>query len=386
MDFSFTDEQNMLRDTLSRLVRDHYDFDTRSSAIANRNGFRREFWDELCDLGLLGLPFIETDGGFGGSSVDMMIVMEELGKGLVVEPYVPTIVCAGGFLKHAGSESQKEDHLAAIIDGSRIFAFAHGEQHSRYNLADVDTSAEKKDESYVINGHKSVVIGAPSASHLIVTARTAGDRRNERGISVFVLPKDKKGITVHDYPTVDGRRASEIYFENVSIPVDSLIGKEGAAYPLIEQVADEAVTALCAEITGAMQVAHRMTLDYARERKQFGVPIADFQALQHRMVDMYTEYELAVSMVQLAARASISDESDRKRLASSAKIRVGQAAHLIGKEAVQIHGGMGMTDELPIGHYFKRLAVFDNEFGDVDFHMRRYVRLSEEQYKKAKAA
>ena len=376
MDFNFTEEQGMVRDGLSRLVREQYDWETRRAAIASEAGWQPEVWAQLAELGILGMPFSEEVGGFGGGAVDAMIVMEEFGKGLVIEPFVPTVVCAGGFLKHAGTEAQREEHLAPIIDGSRVFAFAYAEPRGRYDYADLETTAKKDGEGYVLNGHKAVVIGAPWASHLVVTARTGGDRRDREGVSVFVVDKSAEGVVTRDYVTVDGRRAAEVYFENVSLPGDTLIGDEGAALPLIEQVTDEAIAALCAEACGAMKVAHAMTLEYSKQRKQFGVPIGKFQVLQHRMVDMYTAYEQSVSLTYLATLKLDAGEKERKRATSAAKVGVGPAARLVGQEAVQIHGGNGVTDEYAIGHYFKRLTIFESEFGSVDHHLKRHVSLA----------
>ncbi|MCA0903859.1 acyl-CoA dehydrogenase family protein [Qipengyuania aquimaris] len=376
MDFNFTEEQEMVRDGLSRLVREQYDWETRRSAVESDAGWRPEIWAQLAELGILGMPFSEEDGGFGGGAVDAMIVMEEFGKGLVIEPFLPTVVCAGGFLKHAGTDAQKEEHIGGIVDGSRVYAFAYAEPRGRYDLADLQTTAKKDGDSYVLNGHKAVVVGAPWASHLVVTARTSGGQRERDGVSVFVVANDAEGVVRRDYPTVDGRRASEVYFENVSVPADALIGEEGGALPLVEQVADEAVAALCAEACGAMKVAHAMTVDYSRQRKQFGVPIGKFQVLQHRMVDMFTEYEQSVSMTYLATLKLDAPEKERKRTASAAKVRIGQAARFVGQEAIQIHGGMGMTDELAIGSYFKRLTILSSEFGDVDHHMKRHIALA----------
>ncbi len=376
MDFNFTEEQEMVRDGLSRLVRESYDMETRRSVVASESGWRPEIWAQLAELGILGMPFSEEDGGFGGGPVDAMVVMEEFGKGLVVEPFVPTVVCAGGFFKHAGTAAQKEEHIGGIVSGERTYAFAYAEPRGRYDLADLETTAKKDGSGYVLNGHKAVVIGAPWASHLVVTARTAGDRRDAQGISVFVVDKNAAGVVTRDYPTVDGRRASEVYFENASIPAEALIGEEGAGLPLIERVTDEAIAAQCAEACGAMKVAHAMTVEYSRQRKQFGVPIGKFQVLQHRMVDMYTEYEQALSMTYLATLKLDESERERKLAASAAKVRVGQAAHHIGQDAIQIHGGNGMTDEYAIGHYFKRLTIFDSEFGNIDHHMKRHIALS----------
>lgn len=376
MDFNFTEEQDMVRDGLSRLVREQYDSEARRAVVETEPGWSSAIWAQLAELGILGMPFSEADGGFGGGAIDSMVVMEEFGKGLVVEPFVPTVVCAGGFLKHAGTPAQKEEHIGAIVSGERVFAFAYAEPRGRYDLADLETTAKKDGSGWTLNGHKAVVIGAPWASHLIVTARTSGERRDKDGVSVFVVDKSASGVVTRDYPTVDGRRASEVYFENVSVGSDALIGEEGGGLPLIELVTDEAIAAQCAEACGAMKVAHAMTLDYAKQRKQFGVPIATFQVLQHRMVDMYTEYESSVSMTYLATLKLDASERERKLAVSAAKVRVGQAGQHIGQEAIQIHGGMGMTDELAIGHYFKRLTIFDSEFGNVDHHMKRHIALS----------
>jgi len=376
VDFNFTEEQQMVRDGLARLVREAYGSETRREVIASDAGWRPEIWAQLAELGILGMPFSEEDGGFGGGAIDAMVVMEEFGKGLVVEPFVPTVVCAGGFLKHAGTAAQKEEHIGGIVSGERIFAFAYAEPKGRYDLADLQTTAKKDGDGYVLNGHKAVVIGAPWASHLIVTARTSGEQRDKDGISVFIVDKSAEGVVTRDYATFDGRRASEVYFENVSVPADALIGEEGAALPLIERVADEAVAALCAEACGAMKVANYMTLEYSKQRKQFGVPIGKFQVLQHRMADMYTEYEQAVSLTYYATLKLDAPERERKLAVSTAKVRIGQAAHKIGQEAIQIHGGNGMTDEYAIGHYFKRLTLFDSEFGNVDHHMKRHIALS----------
>lgn len=376
MDFNFTEEQEMVRDGLSRLVREQYDAEARRAIVESEAGWSPEIWGQIAELGILGMPFSEEDGGFGGSPVDALVVMQEFGQGLVVEPFVPSVVCAGGFFKHAGSAAQKEEHLGGIIDGSRVFAFAYAEPRGRYDYADLETTAKKDGAGYVLNGHKAVVIGAPWASHLVVTARTSGERRDKSGISVFVVDKSADGVVTRDYPTVDGRRASEVYFENVALGAEALIGEEGNGLPLIELVADEATAAQCAEACGAMKVAHAMTLEYTKQRKQFGVPIATFQVLQHRMVDMYTEYESSVSMAYLATLKLDADERERKQAVSAAKVRIGQAAHHVGQEAIQIHGGNGMTDEYAIGHYFKRLTIFDSEFGNIDHHMKRHIALS----------
>ncbi len=383
MDFNFTEEQGMIRDSLSRLIREKYDFETRMGIVQSESGWSPEIWAQIAELGLFMAPFSEDDGGLGGGPIDAMIVMEEFGKGLVVEPFVPSVVCGGGFLKHAGSAAQKEEHLEAIMAGTSVFAFAYAEPRGRYNLADLETTAKKDGSGYVLNGHKAVVIGAPWADKLIVTARTSGDRRDESGISVFIVDKGAKGVTTRDYPTVDGRRASEVYFENVAIGGEALIGEADNGLGLIEQVVDEAIAATCAEAMGVMGVAHAMTVEYSRQRKQFGTPIGKFQVLQHRMVDMFMEHEQSISMTYMATLKLDEDAVTRKKAASAAKVRIGQAGRFVGQEAIQIHGGMGMTDELAVGHYFKRLTMIDSEFGNVDHHLRRYTRLSASEMKQA---
>ncbi len=376
MDFEFTDEQNMVRDGISRLVREQYDYDTRREVIASEAGWRPELWAQLAELGMLAAPFGEEDGGFGGAT-EAMIIMEEFGRGLAIEPFIPTVVCAGGFLKHGGSAAQREEYIGGIISGEMVFAFACAEPRGRYDLADLQTTAKKDGGDYVLNGHKAVVIGAPWASHLIVTARTSGDQRDDGGISVFLVAGDADGVSRRDYATVDGRRASEVYFENVKIPADALIGEADNGLPLIEKVVDEATAAVCAEATGAMKVTNEMTLDYSRQRKQFGTPIGSFQVLQHRMADMLMEHEQSVSMMYLAT-IKLDEESDaeRKKAVSAAKVRIGQSSRFIGQAAIQTHGGMGMTDELAVGSYFKRLSIVEGEFGSVDHHLRRHMKLS----------
>lgn len=373
MDFNFTEEQTMIRDSLAKLIKDKYDFDTRRKVVASREGWRPEMWAQFVELGLTAAPFSEEDGGLGGGPIDAMVVMEEFGKGLVVEPYLQTVVIGGGFLKR-GTAAQKEEHLAALIGGEAVFAFAYAEPKGRYNLADLETTAKKDGAGWKISGHKAVVVGAPWASHLIVTARTGGGRRDAKGVGVFIVPKDAKGVTTRDYPTVDGRRASEVHFDNVAVGPEAVIGEDSLG--LVELVTDEAIAALCAEACGAMKVAQAMTVEYSKTRKQFGTPIGKFQVLQHRMVDMFMEAEQSVSMTYMATLKLGEDDVTRKKAASAAKVRIGQAGRFVGQSAIQIHGGMGMTDELAIGHYFKRLTIIDSEFGNVDHHLKRYTDLS----------
>jgi alkylation response protein AidB-like acyl-CoA dehydrogenase len=303
-----------------------------------------------------------------------MIVMEELGKALVVEPYLPTVVIGGGFLKHSG-HAAAADLIGGIIEGRNIFAFAYAEPQGRYNLAALATTAKKDGAGWTLNGHKAVVIGAPYATHLIVTARTSGGERDAQGISVFLVEKGAKGVTTRDYPTVDGFRASEVYFENVSLGADALIGPADQGLPLVEKVVDEAIAATCAEACGVLRKLHEGTLEYTKQRKQFGVPISSFQVLQHRMVDMFIQVEQSISMTYMA-NIKVTDDAERAKAVAAAKVQIGKACRFVGQQAIQLHGGMGMTDEMAIGHYFKRATMIESQFGSVDHHLARYEFLS----------
>ncbi|MEZ6028238.1 MAG: acyl-CoA dehydrogenase [Hyphomonadaceae bacterium] len=376
MDFSFTSEQDMLRDTVAKLVSQQYDFDTRRKVAKSEAGWRPEMWSQFAELGLLGAPFSEAEGGFGGGPIEAMIVMEEFGKGLVIEPYLQTVVIGGNFLRHGGTDAQKEEHITGLIGGETIFAFAYSEPKSRFDLNDVSTTAKKEGAGYVLNGHKAVVLGAPFATHLIVTARTSGGQRDTGGVSVFIVPKNAKGVTTRDYPTVDGLRASEVYFENVSVGADAVIGSVDGGLPLVEKVVDNAIAALCAEAVGCFKVLNEATITYSKQRKQFGQPIGNFQVLQHRMVDMFMAAEQATSMTYMVTLKLDEADKARKMAASAAKVQVGKAGKLVSQDAVQIHGGMGMTDELNVGHFFKRVTMIESQFGNTDWHLRRYTALS----------
>ena len=375
MDFSFTEEQSMLRDTVASYLADHYDFDKRRAAIGKEPGWRPEVWKAFAEeLGILGAPFSEELGGLGGGAIENMIVMEEFGKALVVEPYLGTVVIGGGFLKHSG-HAQAADLIGEIIGGTATFAFAYAEPQGRYNLADLTTTAKKDGAGWVLNGHKAVVIGAPWASHLIVTARTGGGQRDAQGISVFLVDKNTKGVSTRDYPTVDGARASEVYFENAVLPAEALIGTADQGLPLIEKVVDEAIAATCAEACGVLRKLHEGTLEYTKQRKQFGQPISAFQVLQHRMVDMFINLEQSISMTYMA-NIKLGVEAERAKAVSAAKVQIGKACKFVGQNAIQLHGGMGMTEEMAIGHYFKRATMIEGAFGSVDHHLARYEALS----------
>jgi pimeloyl-CoA dehydrogenase small subunit len=373
MDFSYTEEQTLLRDSVARFLRDNYDFETFKRVSRSDPGWRREVWKQFAELGLLGASLPEDFGGLGGGVVETLIVMEEFGKALVVDPYVPTVVNGAGQLRQAGTQQQKQEWLPKIAGGEAALAFAFAEPQARYNLADLTTTAKRQNGAYIVNGHKAVVLGGPWANTLIVTARTAGNQRDTGGSSVFLVNKKTNGISSRDYPTVDGLRASEITLENVEVPGSNIIGAEGEALPLIERVVDEAIAAHCAEAVGCMKVLLDATVEYSKTRKQFGVPIGKFQVLQHRMADMFMQYEQSVSITLMATLKLGDGETERKKAVSAAKAHIGKAGRFVGRQAVQIHGGMGMTDELNVGHYFKRLSMLDTLYGNLDYHLKRYA-------------
>jgi alkylation response protein AidB-like acyl-CoA dehydrogenase len=381
MNFDFTEEQNLLRSTLQDFLRDHYAFDARRAAIESDAGWRRDVWRALAsDLGLLSVTLPERAGGFGGGAVETMIVMEELGSVLFVEPFLETCVMASGVLTRVGG-SVADALIADIAAGESVVACAwleNGTGHrlggSGYRLSNVATRARRQaGGGWRLNGRKTVVMAAPWAAKLLVSARTSGDAGDAAGISLFVVEKAAAGVSTIDYATIDGRRASDVVFENVELPADALLGHDGDALPILEQVGDEAIAAICAEGVGVLKKMHADTADYMRQRRQFGQPLASFQALQHRMVDMYLQLEMATSSMYLAALSLADAAPERARAASAAKVTVAKACRFIGQNAVQLHGAMGMTDELPLSHYFKRTTTLEHEFGSVDFHLARHA-------------
>lgn len=375
MNFDYTDEQNAIRDSLSKWAAQQYDFDKRRAALASEEAWRKN-WATFAELGLLAAPLPEEFGGLGGGAADVSVVTEEFGKALVVEPYVPTVVIGGGALKYAGSDAQKDEHLNAIAAGERVIAFAQAEPKSRWALNDVSTTAKKDGAGYVLSGQKAVVLGGPQADHLLVTARTAGGQRDAKGISLFLVPKAAKGVTTRDYPTMDDTRASEVYFENVSVGAEALIGAADGALPVIERIVDEANAAYCSEAVGCIRMMVSSTQEYARQRKQFGRAIAEFQVIQHRLVDMFMAAEESYSMALRAVIKLGESDVERARAVSAAKVSIGKHGRFVGQAAVQTHGGMGVTDEMRVGHYFKRVTMLDSTFGNVDYHLKRYTALS----------
>ena len=373
MDFSYTETQDMLRDTLARFLADTYDFETRKKMLSRPEGRDPGIWRALAtELGILGAPFAEEHGGLGGGALENMIMMEELGKVIAIEPYLQTVVIGGGAMKHVGG-AMADAVIPAIISGEAVIAFAYAEPQGRYDLANLRTTAKADGAGYVLNGQKAVVYAAPWATHLLVTARTGGGQREREGVALFLIDAKLPGVVRRDYPTVDGFQASEVYFENVAIPGDALIA---GGIDLIEQLVDEATVAMCGEASGIARKLHEGTLDYTKQRKQFGVPIGKFQVLQHRMADMFIEVEQIASMALMGTLKLDLRAPERKAAVSLAKAKVSRSIRFVGQNAIQTHGGIGITQELAIGHYFKRATMIENQFGSADFHLDRFEQLT----------
>lgn len=376
MDFRLNEEQQMLQDTVARLVRGEYSFEKRLEFSETDAGFSVDFWKQLSELGLTAVPFAEELGGFGGGGVEVQSVMTELGRGLCLEPYLQSIIFAGGLINQAGNASQKETWLSGIASGELQAAVALQEPQSFYDLNDVETRAEKNDAGYVLNGRKAVVIGGHCADIMLISARSSGDSRDASGISLFALKADTAGIDRRVYPTIDGSKGCDVTLNNVQVSADALLGEEGSAAEVIEYQSGRAIAALCAEAVGVMEMANELTLDYLKQRKQFGVPIGKFQVLQHRMVDMMSELEQARSMAILAASVADEEQStDRRRVLAAAKNVIGRSGQFISEQGIQSHGGIGMTWEYNFAHYAKRLIMINHQLGDDDFHLERYAAL-----------
>ncbi len=368
MDFDLSEDQRLLKESVDRLVLDQYGFEQRKKYRTEPAGYSPAMWNQITELGLLGLPFEETLGGFGGGAVETAIVMEAFGRGLVLEPFFATVILGGGLLRRAAPASVLGALAPKVASGKLKLAFAHVERHSRYDLADVITSAVKDGAGYVLNGAKSVVIHGDTADRIFVTARLAGERRDRNGIGLFLIDPASPGVTRRGYPTQDGLRAAELTLDKVRVTADDLLHDN--ALPLVEHVIDEAIAALCAEAVGAMQAMQDLTLDYLKTRKQFGRAIGSFQVLQHRSVDMLVAIEGARSMAMFAAvMAAEENPVERRKAISAAKVQIGRSGRHVGQEAIQLHGGIGMTNEYAVGHYFKRVTMIDQLYGDADTHL-----------------
>ena len=382
MNFDFTEEQTLLNNMVTSFVRDNYDWETRCSIVKTEEGWKQENWSQFAELGLLGVPFSEDHGGLGGSPTDLMIVMEQFGKGLVVEPYLPSVILAGGLITNLGSKEQTDQIVPKIISGDQRYVFAYAEHQSRFDLFDVKTSAAKDGDSYVINGLKSVVFGAGAATHIIIAARTSGDQRSKKGITLFMTEIGSEGITLQNYPTIDEYRASEVIIENLKVSKDTILGEVDEAYDVIEEEVDKSTIAACSEALGILEVLKDATTDYCKNRKQFGQPISKNQVIQFRLVDMMMEYEQAKSILYMAITSDLSNPDERRKTVSALKSRMGKAIKFVGENAIQLHGGMGMTEEYMISHYFKRATMIGVLFGNVDYHMKRFIELTQSNIKK----
>ena len=367
MDFDLNDDQRLLKDSVERLITDRYGFEQRRGIMAEPGGWSRAMWAQFAELGLLGLPLSEAHGGFGGGPVETMIVAEAFGRGLVVEPYLSTVVLGAGLLRHGADAETGSALLPQVAAGELLLAFAHVERHSRYELHNVTTIARRDGSRWRLEGEKGVVLHGDTADKLLVTARTGGGTRDRGGIGLFLVDVPGEGVSVRGYPTQDGMRAAEVSLAGATgLP----LGDPAGALPLVERVVDEAIAYLAAESVGVMAAMHALTIDYMKQRKQFGRAIGEFQALQHRAVDMYVVLEQARSMALLATMMSSEDDpAERHKIAAAAKVQIGRSGRKLGQEAVQLHGGIGVTMEYAVGHYFKRMSMIELLFGDADTHL-----------------
>lgn len=373
MDLSYTEEQVLLKDSVQKFIADHYDLSIRRKLADSEEGFSRDYWQQYANLGWLAIPFSEEDGGIGGTAVETMVVMEEFGKGLVVEPYLPTVILFGTAIKEAGSAEQKSELIPKIIEGNLIATFAYAEQQAHHDLNNVETTATQDGDFYLINGTKSVVLSAQSADKILVSARTSGAPQDDEGISLFIVDGNAKGIERADYPTVDGLKASEVTFKDVKVELKDLVGEADKGLPLIKKIVNQALLALSAEAVGSMEVLYNDTIDYTKQREQFGHPLSDFQVLKHKMAEMFMEYSLSKSLCLKATMLETQDSEETQRTIHALKYLIGKSSRFIGQNAVQLHGGMGMTEELRVAHYFKRLMVIDSQFGNTDHHLTKFV-------------
>ncbi len=373
MDFSLSDEQSMLADSIARFIDNDYDFETRQRITEDSVGYSRELWQTYAELGWTAVPFAEDDGGLGGGPIELILMMEQFGRGLVVEPYLATIVLAGGVLRRAASSDQKEKWLSGIIEGRMQAALAFAEPQGRFEISDVATRAETNGNGFILNGQKNLVLNGCNADLLIIPARTGGAQSDEKGITLFAVASDSAGIERKDYATIDAHQAADVSLKDVHVDSQSILGEVGQGYPTLEAVIDEATLAVCAEAVGILRTMHDKTVEYAKNRVQFGVPIGSFQALQHRMVDMLMACEQTQSLLLWAAMLNADGDADARKAISALKYQIGTAGRMVAQEAIQIHGGMGVTWELDISHYFKRFTAIELLFGNADFHLDRYL-------------
>ena len=373
MNFELSEEQKMIQQSVERFVQENYDLPKRVEISSKDPGYNKDYWGSMAELGWLGLPFNEEDGGFGGNQIDTLVIMEQFGKGLVLEPFLANVVLGGGAIQMGGSEELKREILPSLIEGTKQVTLAYAEQQSRFDLEDVATSARQEGDKYIINGQKSMVLNAESADHLVVVTRTSGGQVDEEGITLFLVDSNTKGLEKQNFPTVDGLRASEITLENVEVSTERIIGDIDKGFEILRAVSNNGILALCAEAVGAMEILYKDTVEYTQQREQFDHPLSDFQVLQHRMVDMFMEYEQCKSLLFRATMETIQDPKMAQKTIHALKHLIGKSGIFVGENAVQLHGGMGVTEELRIGHFFKRLLVIDSQFGNADFHLDKFT-------------
>ena len=370
MDFEPSEDQRLLVESVTRMLSDTYSFAQRKSYMALPQGYSPEMWGKFAELGLLGLPFAEEYGGFGGGAQEIMLVMQAFGRVLVLEPFLPTVVLCGTAINAAGSADQKKTLLTAIAEGSLKMSFAHGERQARYDLNDVVTTAKKSGAGWVLDGSKTVVSHGEAADKIIVTARTRGDRYDEDGITLFIVDTNAAGVARRGYLSRDDTRAADISLSNVSVPADAVLGEVGKGFAVIKRVVEAGIAATAAETVGAMEAMNEMTLEYSKTRVQFGSPISSYQVVQHRMSDMFITQEQGRSMAMLATIAFENpDQEERERDMAMAKVGIGQAGRYVSQSAVQMHGGIGMTEEYAVGHYFRRCMVIERLWGDPAYYL-----------------
>ena len=375
MNFELSEEQKMIQQSVERFVQENYDLTNRVKISSEDPGYSQEYWTAMAELGWLGLAFSEEEGGFGGNQIDTLVLMEQFGKGLVLEPFLANIVLGGGAIKRGGSPAIKESILPNLIEGNLQVTLAYAEEQSRFDIEDVATAARQDGSNFIINGKKSMVLNAESADKIVVVTRTSGSQVDEDGISLFIVDAASKGIERENFPTVDGLRASEITFTDVEVPSGNLIGEKDKGFSILQAVVNDAILALSAEAVGAMEVLYKDTVEYTQQREQFDHPLSDFQVLQHRMVDMFMEYEQCKSLLLRATMETVQDPILAQRTVHALKHLIGKSGIFVGESAVQLHGGMGVTEELRIGHFFKRLLVIDSQFGNSDFHLDKFTSL-----------
>ena len=373
MNFDLSEEQQLVQDSVARFIQDNYALETRQAIVAGRDEFGPDNWSTMAELGWLGLTVAETDGGFGGSQIDALVIMEQFGKGLVLEPFFASIILGARALSLGASEALRGELMPGVIDGSRQLAFGYAEEQARFDLHDVVTRALADGEEFIINGRKSMVQSAGTADQIIISTRTSGGQTDTAGISLFAIDANAEGVTVTSFPTVDGLYAAEVELKDVRVPASRLIGTLDEGFEILQQVAIDGILALCAEAVGAMEMLYKDTVAYTQEREQFDQALSDFQVLQHRMVDMFMEYEQCKSLLYRATLEVVQSGTGALRTVHALKHLVGKMGIMIGENAVQLHGGMGVTEELRIGHYFKRLLVIDAQFGNSDYHLQQFA-------------